>query len=440
MIDRYQPRRTIGLIAAVMMLILASAFNIGQSRPAAIETPFPTAAIDTFVMNRLAAGSVPGLALAITQKDKVLLSKGYGFSRPGVPITPHTRFFIASLSKSFTALAVMQLVDAEKLELDAPVQRYLPTFRLADAVAASQITVRHLLNQTSGLADSGFPEGRLPQPATIQERVETLQDARPVAVSGAAFHYFNPNYAVLARLVEKVSAMTFGEYLRMHIFEPLDMADTFAVVSSAQAFNRATDMAQGHLMAFGFPIPCAEMRGYLGGSGGVVSTAQDMARYLIFQNGDGTFGQARLVSENAMQLMHSPPEAVPSRYAMGWFLTEQEGQPILEHNGILSAYYADAALMPKAQIGITLLYNIDSIPGSLLVFPHIQSGIISILNHRPPPGPIITVRTWGRLMGAMTLLTVGLGIGSLVRCRRWIELRKTRPQWHLVTQLETPVP
>ena len=209
--------------------------------------PLSMNAIDRFVSDHLSSDSVPGLALAITQGDRILLVKGYGMARQGAPVTADTQFFIASLSKSFTALAVMQLVDAGQLNLDAPVQRYLPGFGLSDAKAATRITIRQLLNQTSGLADTGFPEGRLPPPATIRQRVATLRRARPVSAPGTAFHYFNPNYAVLARLVEKVSGVPFGDYLHTHIFKPLDMRNTFHAVTSTTAYAKATDLAQGHL-------------------------------------------------------------------------------------------------------------------------------------------------------------------------------------------------
>ena len=139
-----------------------------------------------------------------------------------------------------------------------------------------------------------------------------------------------------------------------------------------------------------------------------------------------------VISENTMRLMHRPPAAVPSRYATGWFLTEQEGQPILEHNGILSVYYAEMALLPNKDIGIAFLYNIDSMPAALLVFPQIKSGIISILNHRTPPEPFITVRSWNWLMGVMTLLTLGFNVRSLVHRRRWIEPHKSDALWRLL--------
>ncbi len=204
-----------------LVLSMVSVFTFNPQGAAA--QPLDLGAIDRFIAAQMAAQRVPGLALAITHGDRVLYVKGYGTARDEQPVTPQTQFLIASVSKSFKALAVMQLVEAGKIELDAPVQTYLPAFTLADPAVARQITVRHLLNQTSGLADAGFPELRLPQPATMEDRIESLHTARSVAPPGREFHYFNPNYQILARVVEVVSGQSFSAYLHTHIFAPLHM-------------------------------------------------------------------------------------------------------------------------------------------------------------------------------------------------------------------------
>src|SRR5512147_865422 len=109
-------------------------------------------AIDHYIEQQMQHLHIPGAALAIVEGDQIVHLRGFGLACPnGAAPTPQTPFFIGSLTKSFTALAVMQLVEAGKVELDAPVQRYLPWFRVADLQASSQMTVRHLLNQTSGL-------------------------------------------------------------------------------------------------------------------------------------------------------------------------------------------------------------------------------------------------------------------------------------------------
>jgi CubicO group peptidase (beta-lactamase class C family) len=404
-----------GFLLAAMLTIAGA--PLGASPPPD-DTPPGFKEIDRFIAERMAAGHVPGLALAISKGDQLSYVKGYGEARPGEPVTGGTQFFLASISKSFTALAVMQLVETRRIALDAPVREYLPEFAIAGAADGGKITVRQLLHQTSGLADSGFRQGLSVEPESIAERVASLRSARPVALPGMEFHYFNENYAVLARLVETAAEAPFADYLRTHVFEPLGMRRTLSVVTSAEAMAGAGDLAQGHLMAFGLPIARRELNGYLGGSGGVISTAGDMARYLAFQNSDGSVGPVRLLSAEGMELMHRPPRGVATEYAMGWFVRTRGGRTIVEHSGVLSVFHADAALLPQERTGVVFLYNAQSLPSAILTFPDIQAGVLARLTGSAPPAPhAFTITAWGILMAGLTALTVGLGVRGLFRWR-----------------------
>ncbi|HEY9664833.1 MAG TPA: serine hydrolase domain-containing protein [Allocoleopsis sp.] len=119
--------------------------------------------IDRFITHQMATQHIPGLALAITHENQVLHVKRYSKANVQPSVTTQTQFPIASLSKSFTAIAVLQLVEAGQIDLDAPVKQYLTNFTLADTKTADQITIRHLLNHTSGLSNFGFSEAFLPQ-------------------------------------------------------------------------------------------------------------------------------------------------------------------------------------------------------------------------------------------------------------------------------------
>jgi len=388
--------------------------------------------IDQFITRQMVRQHVPGLALAITQGDRLLYVKGYGQAGDGQPVTPQSRFFIASVSKSFTALAIMQLVEAGRIDLDAPVQAYLPEFSLADPYAAAYITVRHLLNQTSGLSEPGFADMELPQPETIKERVISLQIARPVAKPGTEYHYFSPNYALLARLVEESSGQSFSEYLEEHVFAPLSMSDSRSVVTSTEGIRKADHLARGHLVAFGIPFPYPEARGYLAGSGGVISTAEDMAHYLICQNDGGRYQNEQLVTPQSIALMHTPPAAINSSYAMGWQESTAGNQRTLEHNGILSAYSADAVLIPDEKIGIAILYNVSSFPTNTFASPQFRNGLISLLTGKQPEYSWMDVRLWGWITGLLTLIGGFLAIRSLLLLPRWSQISETMPLWQLV--------
>ena len=154
-------RRRIATVVVLAALVLAGA--LFASRPGASEAASASAgapsttpdyeAIDTFVEAEMDAQRIPGLALGIVEGNRIVHLRGFGHAdSSGRPVSPRTPFIIGSLSKSVTALAIMQLVEAGQVELDAPVQRYIPWFRVADEEASARITVRHLLNQTSGLS------------------------------------------------------------------------------------------------------------------------------------------------------------------------------------------------------------------------------------------------------------------------------------------------
>jgi CubicO group peptidase (beta-lactamase class C family) len=210
--------------------------------------------IDRFITHQMTTQHIPGLALAITHEDQVMYIKGYGKANVRQSVTPQTQFPIASLSKSFTAIAVLQLVEAGKIDLDIPVKQYLQEFTLADTKMAAQITIRQLLNHTSGLSDWSFSKSLQPPPTNNAERVNSLHNAHLVAAPSAEFHYFNPNYDVLARVVEVVSGQAFGEYLQSHIFIPLQMSQTFHATTMTEALQQGDRMATGHLMAFAIPL------------------------------------------------------------------------------------------------------------------------------------------------------------------------------------------
>lgn len=413
------------LLAAVMALFPP------KMRPAAAQGTADFGAIDRFITSEMDGQRIPGLALAITHGDRVLYVKGYG-TAGGRPVTSQTQFLIGSLSKSFTALAVMQLVEQGRIDLDAPVRTYVPELALADPTAATGITIRQLLNQTSGLADAGFPEMRLPQPTTIEERVASLSAARPVAPPGAEYHYFNPNYQVLAAVIEAASGQPLSEYLAERVFAPLRMDDSFGATTSAEAFRRGAALAQGHVVAFGATLAYPEMQGFLAGSGGVVSTAEDMAHFLLVQSSGGRFEQSSLLSAEGVRLMHTPPPGVDSPYAMGWLTSTVGGARALEHSGVLATFYGEALLLPDEGYGVALLYNVHSTASDLLAFPRIKEGVVALLQGEAPPSGGLSVAAWGLIMAMVTLVGVLIGLRSLQRLPRWARRAGDAPRWHAV--------
>ena len=182
--------------------------------------------IDSYITTTIQRNNIPGLALAITQGDQITFSKGYGTAGNGRIVTPDTPFYIGSQSKSFTALAIMQLVEQGKLDLDAPVQTYLPWFRVADPQASQKITIRHLLQHTSGLSEAGYVSN-FPPDTDLETLVRDLSRAKIGAPVGTKMQYFNPGYDTLGLIIETVSGQSYGDFINEHIFAPLKMTNSF---------------------------------------------------------------------------------------------------------------------------------------------------------------------------------------------------------------------
>ena len=400
---------------AVTAGVLPSAVA-APSRPVGTgPTPSVAAAVDELVRDEVAASSIPGAAVAITRGDEILLVRGYGHDSRGAPVSGSTPFRLASLSKSFTSLAVLQLVDAGRLSLDDRVVQHLPDFRLADPRGAD-ITVRQLLDQTSGLADRTFPDLDRRQPTSTNEAVASMSPAHLVAAPGTRWNYHNPNYHVAARLVEVLSGEGFEDYLRHHVFEPAGMDATSTTIMST---DPVAGLASGHVVAYGRPIAAEGPTTFEAGAGGVVSTATDMAGWLIVHAGGGQAADgARLVSERATTEMHTGRP--PVGYALGWGTEGPVDAPTrLQHSGNLLTYSAFQAVLPDSGYGVVLLFNSGS--AFLLEQSAIFEGVLDVVEGADviTRGPRSSTTERDAVLASSTAAVMLLGVRGVLTSRRW---------------------
>lgn len=403
------------IILLVCLICLASSTAVA-SPPQAADVDF--AAIDKFIETEMQAQRLPGLALGIVQGNQIVHLKGFGIADPsGRPVTPQTPFIIGSSSKSFTALAVMQLVEAGKVELDAPVQRYLPWFRVADEAASAHITVRHLLYQTSGLSTKtgrSFQGNGDTSDNALEQTVRKLSAAELTGPAGAAHQYSTVNYSVLGLIVQTVTGQSYETYIQEHIFDPLAMQNSFTSQAEAQPQGLAT----GYNYAFGIPraVDVPFNRSLLP-AGYLISSAEDMAHYLIAQLNDGSYNGTSLLTEDGMIEMHNP--AVPSgatdtSYGMGWFVGPINGIPAVHHQGETFNFHSNMILIPDRQWGIVLLINgensMDLIFGAGRM-ADISKGVASLLTGQQPPTPPANTSVWmvyGILIGLIVVQVGGI--------------------------------
>jgi CubicO group peptidase (beta-lactamase class C family) len=341
------------------------------------EEPAPSfTAIDAYIRAQMKDARIPGLALGIVHDGQPVHLRGFGRADDsGRAFTPQTPFFIGSCSKSFTALAVMQLAEAGRVDLDAPVQRYIPWFRVADPEASALITVRHLLNQTSGLTE------RAGRGATLAAGMHPLEPAvRALATTGlarppgTAFEYSNLNYTTLGLVVEMAAGEPFDAYLKAHIFEPLNMHHTYTAIEDA----RRDGLASGYRYWFGFPAAFGTPgHGGTVPTAGIISTAEDMSRYLaMYQGGGGYHGQVVLSPAGIAEMMQpGPPQKrglfAGAGYGMGWFTGPWGGVDASYHPGDEPNAHAGMVLVPQGNWGVVVLFNVGlhggALPGLLAI-------------------------------------------------------------------------
>ncbi|GII62255.1 serine hydrolase [Sphaerisporangium krabiense] len=400
-------RHLIGLVAATGLALFPAVAPAAHAAPPA-AAPAP-AAIDAYLAKAMKSTGLPGMSVVVTRDDTIVHAAGYGHDAEGRPITKDTPMQIASLSKSFTAMAVMTLVDEGEIKLDEPVAARLPEFRMADPRAA-KITVRHLLNQTSGLSDTTVDIGAAQASTSFTGYVSTLSTGRLAADPGAHWEYCNVNYDVAARLVEVASGRPYGDYMRRRVFGPLGMT------RSAIGRQAAEPPSKGFVSLYGAWVPRAALPGFAndGGSGGVVTTAADMGRWLSSQTGHGV----PLVKPESLRAMHAP--SAVQDYGMGWGGDVIGGARLLVHAGNLFTYTAVQAIDPDTGYGFAVMTNSASLYESTY---DVLRGLVALSRGDTPEVPGRDRQTIELVLGLITLTAAALGVLGVLRSARWARRR-----------------
>ena len=364
---------TIGKIILIFILLWISPMyqkTIHAENPSNLDMT----KLDEFIRKEMKRLNIPGVSLAIVNDDQIQYLKGYGISGANNnPMTPQTPIVIGSVSKSFTALAILQLVDRGIIRLEDRVQSYLPWFRLADEESSKEITIKHLLNQTSGLSTYDGQLSILNGNKTLKEHIKGLKNIELEHEVGETYEYSNLNYDILGLVIEEVTNTPYKKYITNNIFKPLNMKNSYADKSD----DKNKTIATGYQTIFGLKFPTEQLN-HEGNipSGYLISSAEDMANYMIALLNNGQFKKERVLSKDKMQELFRPATLMweDSYYAMGWTIN----QNVISHDGSTENTYTKVVL--DGEYGISLLINsldylnIDS-------YDNIMTGIINIIHH-----------------------------------------------------------
>jgi D-alanyl-D-alanine carboxypeptidase len=347
----------------------------------AVETPTPTPTpipslhtftatmehqVDDLGNNILQDDRSPGLAIGIVEDGRIVYARGFGYSDTAKHTrwSPATQTYVGSVSKQFTAAAILLLQQDGKLKIDDPVTRYIPELTIA-----SGVTIRQLLDQTAGLPDLLAAEGSNPdltksiKPADLLASINKLQ---PVSPPGSEFRFNDLNYYLAGLIVERVSGVPLSDYLQQQIFIPLLMNQSFLAADSGISSQHAVGYT-------GKPGAYTKAQSWdpawLFGAADVVSNVYDIAKWDI--------GMPLLLRVDAERDMFTPSSAPgATKYGLGWVIDQRAGKRYVWHNGEIAGYHAMNALLPDDHVAVIVLANVDNFHSTAVVQPEDVAGEI----------------------------------------------------------------
>ena len=311
--------------------------------------------VDDIATQALASTGVPSASLAIVKDGQIVYVRAYGNAKldPNVAATPEMRYCIGSISKQFTAAAILLLAEQGKLSLDDPVSKYVPNL-----TRGNEVTIRELLSHTSGYQDF-WPQDYVPpmmlEPVTPQQILDRWARIPLDFDPGTQWQYSNTNFVIAGLIVEKASGMPLLQFLRQRVFDPLHMP---SVLTIEEAKHSPAEPVGYLRYALGPPRPApAEGRGWMFAAGELSMTASDLARWDISLIGQTVL---RPASYREMETEVQLKNGVGTRYGLGIGVNFEGGQRILAHGGEVSGFVAQNVVFPDDRAAIVVLTNLDA--------------------------------------------------------------------------------
>lgn len=333
---------------------------------AGAQEPDPIAAS---VAARLSANHAPAVSAALMQEGTVTFVRAFGEKNVAgkIPADEHTRFEIGSITKQFTAAAILQLKEQGKLSLSDPLGKYVPQY-----ATGKNVTIEQLLWQVSGIPNyteaNHFLSIAATHPASL-DAVLALIKGKPLQFKpGTKWAYSNTNYYLLGRVVEAASGMPWETYVRTHIFEPAGMTES----TFANQEQSVTDMATGYEFKKGRYVAAPALGGWAYAAGAIMSTSGDMLKW------DSALFGGKILSANDLKLMTQPgylPSGKSTGYGFGWFVDQHDGTTRIWHSGGTFGFAAENEVYPKLNQAVVALENSSAASPEL-----VTAGIFAAVN------------------------------------------------------------
>ena len=358
--------------------------------------------LSAWIEAQIATRGWPGVAIGVVHDQELVWKRGFGWADVGrrVPATPGTRYRVASITKTFTATAIMQLRDAGKLRLDDEVHHHLPWFTPRNTHDdAAPITIQHLLTHTAGLPrEAAFPywtDGAFPSLDAIRA---TVPEQDCVLPTDTRWKYSNLALVVAGEIVSAVSGMPWADYVKSHVLEPLGMRDT--LVRTPAPDDARLALPYGRRLPSGErqPAPASEVGG-ISAAAGLSTTVEDLARFVMLQFRRGPAGGAHVLRGSTLREMHRVHWIEPdwqAGWGLGFHMYRFKGRTLIGHGGALRGYRSEMRFCPAERLGVIALINADDgEPRTIVdkVFEWVAPALA------PSPAPAVADLAWQRYVG-----------------------------------------
>ncbi|QGQ96116.1 cyclic peptide export ABC transporter [Paenibacillus psychroresistens] len=330
--------------------------------------------IDRYIQNQLQRNQIPGLAVALVMDGAISYTKGYGFSDKATQskVTSKTLFELGSVSKAYTALAVLKLQEEGKIKLDDPITQYIPSFHPTYNNKRATITIDQLLHHTSGIPFTTI--GDFYPSSTdnaLENTVDIWSEMSLESTPGSIYEYSTTNYTVLGLMIQYVSGVTYEQYIQDHILMPLGLKNTYVGKENAMQALMATGYKLGFLKPHKFDAPVFRANSP---GGYIISSADDMVIWMEYQLG---ILASKAIKTELFTETHQNGSPVAPFYALGWYKDTMRNEVF--HGGANPAFSSFVLLRPNEKTGIAVMANVSSEYTEV-----IARGLDSILNSKEP--------------------------------------------------------
>ena len=318
---------------------------------------------EPFLKKAMEEHNVPGFTIGVVKDGAVVYSKAFGMKNLDTceKLTTHSLFHQASLTKPFVGTAIMQLVEKGEVNLEDPVMKYLPYFRLKDK-RYTTITIRQMVTHTSGMPDVQDYEWHNPvyDDGALERYVRRLGNEQLIAAPGEKYSYSNMAYEVLGDIIAKVSSMSFEDYVRKNILVPLNMKHSTLLKQKADPkLMSSPHVKEGNRIVVSKIYPYNRMHAP---SSTLISNTVDMSRWALANLNRGQLEGNRILKESTYEVMWRPGGEVSNGIGISWKLGKRGPYQIISHGGRDTGYRSFIMLVPEKSLGIVAATNYDRTP------------------------------------------------------------------------------